>query len=120
MSKVLIVDDSKLSRSFIRAILEKAGHEVVGEAKNGLEGYDMYFAKKPDIVTMDVTMPVLNGIKALEKIKEADPSAKIIMLTANMQYNKISAAIAANSADYLIKPVKERELLDAIDRLLNS
>lgn len=82
MAKILIVDDSRTSRKILKGILENAGYEVIDEATNGLEGYDKYVALKPDLVTMDITMPVLDGIEALKKIKGDFPESKVVMVTA--------------------------------------
>ena len=79
MAKILIVDDSRVSRRMLRGILTKAGHEVIGEADNGQEGYEKFIELDPDIVTMDITMPVLDGLGALEKIMELNSEANIIM-----------------------------------------
>ena len=82
MAKILIVDDSKTSRRFLRNMLERAGHEIVYEAVNGREGVDKYKELHPDIVTMDITMPVLDGIDAVSEIMDYDKEAKVIMVTA--------------------------------------
>lgn len=120
MATVLIVDDSKTARHYLKSILIKNGYDVIGEARNGLEGHDMYFSLKPDIVTMDVTMPVLDGIATLQKIKQTDPEANIIMLTSNAQAAKMSDAISANAADYILKPIVEKDLLNALERIVNK
>lgn len=88
MNTVLIVDDSKTSRYMLRHILVENGYEVIGEAENGQEGFDKYCELEPDFVTLDITMPVMDGIETLVKIKEYDEEAKIIMVTASGQKNK--------------------------------
>jgi two-component system chemotaxis response regulator CheY len=118
MATFLIVDDSKIMRSLIRAMLTKLGHEVVGEATTGLEGYDLYFKLKPDMVTMDINMPILNGIDTLKKIKEHDENAKIILITANMQGAKLNNAISAGASGYLFKPLDESELENLLEQIL--
>lgn len=85
MAKILIVDDSKTSRKFLRNMLEQAGHEIVAEAVNGAEGVEKFRIYRPDITTMDITMPVLGGIDAVKDIIEIDPDAKIIMVTMEME-----------------------------------
>ena len=80
MAKILIVDDSKTSRKFLRNMLEDAGHEIVSEAVNGVEGVEKFRLYKPDVVTMDITMPVMDGIEAVREIIEIDPGAKVIMV----------------------------------------
>ena len=82
MARILIVDDSRTSRRMLTNILERFGHEVVGEAKNGEEGIEKYRELKPDIVTLDITMPVMDGLGALDLIMEEDPMANVIMVTA--------------------------------------
>jgi two-component system chemotaxis response regulator CheY len=118
MARFLIIDDSKVMRVLIRAHLNKLGHEVAGEATTGLEGYDMYFALKPDVVTMDITMPVLSGVDTLKKIKAQDPAAKVIMLTANLQGAKLNDAINAGADGYLFKPLQETELKNLLKQIL--
>ena len=81
MAKILIVDDSKTSRKFLRNMLEKAGHEIVYEAVNGREGVDKYKELHPDIVTMDITMPVLDGIDAVSEIMDYDKAVSYTHLT---------------------------------------
>lgn len=82
MKKVLIVDDAAFMRMSIRMILEKGGYQIVGEAQNGLEGVSLYKEHKPDIVTMDITMPEMSGVDALKAIKAYDPQAKVVMVSA--------------------------------------
>ena len=93
MSTVLVVDDSKTSRTMLRNILVANGYEVIGEAENGQEGYDKYCELEPDFVTLDITMPVMDGIETLVKIKEYDENAKVIMVTAAGQKGKMLDAI---------------------------
>jgi two-component system chemotaxis response regulator CheY len=118
MAKVLIVEDSKIMRSLIVAAVEKLGHEIVGEAADGLEGYDKYFELKPDLVMLDLTMPVMDGIQVLRKIKESDASAKIILLTANLQGVRLNDAISAGADGYLFKPLNETELKKLLGQIL--
>lgn len=82
MAKILIVDDSRTSRRMLRNILIENGHEVIGEAENGQIGFEKYIELKPDIVTLDITMPVLDGLGALEKIIAYDENAHAVMVTA--------------------------------------
>ena len=88
MANVLIVDDSRTSRRVLRDILERNGHTVLGEAVDGKEGYDMYQTLKPDVVTMDITMPGVDGIECLKLIRVHNPEAKVIMITAAGQKEK--------------------------------
>lgn len=81
MAKILIIDDSRTSRKILRGILEEAGHEIVDEAVDGQDGVEKYKQTKPEITTLDITMPVMDGLEALKNIKEFDSSAKVIMVT---------------------------------------
>lgn len=82
MAKILIVDDSRTSRKILRGLLEESGHEVIGEAENGFEGVEKFKELNPEITTLDITMPVMDGLEALSKIKECNKDAKVIMITA--------------------------------------
>ncbi len=118
MAKILIVDDSRTSRKILKGILENAGYEVVGEATNGLEGYDKYVELKPDIVTMDITMPVLDGIEALKKIKGDYPDAKVVMVTAAGQKTKMVEAVQNGANEFVSKPFDPEQLKKIIDKVL--
>lgn len=117
MSKILIVDDSKTSRRILRGILESAGHVIVGEASNGEEGCMMYESLKPDVVTMDITMPKMDGLEALEVIRHKDPEAKVIMITAAGQNNKVYAAVKEGAAEFITKPFDDEKILEAVKRV---
>mgnify|MGYP000053730972 FL=1 len=117
MIKILIVDDSRTSRKILKGILENAGYEVIGEATNGQEGYDRYVELKPDVVTMDITMPVLDGIEALKKIKGEYPDAKVIMVTAAGQKTKIVEAVQNGANEFVSKPFEPEQLKAIIDKV---
>ena len=117
MAKILIVDDSRTSRKVLRSYLEEAGHEVVDEALNGEEGVAKYKEIKPDIVTLDITMPVLDGIQALKQIKEFDPNAKAVMITAAGQQSKMVDAIKNGASEFVTKPFDKDKILDIIAKL---
>ena len=114
MKKILIVDDVAFMRITLRAMLERNGFTVVGDAPNGLEGIKKFIELKPDIVTMDITMPKVDGIVALKKIKEIDPSAKVIMVSAMGQEGIVNEAILAGALGFLVKPIKEDALIKVI------
>ena len=118
MAKILIVDDSSIIRVTLRAILENAGHEIVGEAQDGLAGYDLYFQLKPDIIITDLTMPLLDGITAIHKIREKDSAAKIMLVTSNTNTEKIKEAVIAGVTEILFKPVNESQLIRSIDQIM--
>ncbi|MBO5033792.1 MAG: response regulator [Lachnospiraceae bacterium] len=117
MSTVMIVDDSKTSRSMLRNILVEHGYEVIAEAENGQEGYEKYCELKPDIVTLDITMPVMDGIETLIKIKEYDGSAKVIMVTAAGQKGKMLDAIKLGAAEFVTKPYETNQIVNIIESI---
>nr|WP_297704377.1 response regulator [uncultured Butyrivibrio sp.] len=114
MKKVLIVDDSRTSRRVLKDILDRGGYEVVGEAINGQEGFDQYVKLQPDIVTMDITMPVVDGIEAVKLIRKFDNNAKIIMITAAGQKEKIVEALKYGASEFITKPFVEESVLEAL------
>ncbi|MBE5838294.1 MULTISPECIES: response regulator [unclassified Butyrivibrio] len=116
MKSVLIVDDSRTSRRFLSDILERAGYKIVGEAVNGQEGFDQYVKLRPDIVTMDITMPVMDGIDALKLIKRNNPDAKVVMITAAGQKEKMMEALKIGAVEFVSKPFIEEAVLDALKR----
>ncbi len=115
MSKrIMIVDDAIFMRMKLKDILEKNGYEVVAEAQNGADAIEKYKAEKPDIVTMDITMPEMNGIEALQKIKKLDPSAKVIMCSAMGQQAMVMEAIQSGALDFIVKPFETDRVIDSI------
>jgi len=118
MARVLIVDDAAFMRMMIKDILEKNGFEVVGEGNNGLKGVELYKVEKPDIVTMDITMPEMDGIEAVKAIKAFDPAAKIIMCSAMGQQTMVMDAIRAGARDFIVKPFQADRVLEAIKKVL--
>ena len=116
--KVLIVDDAVFMRMMVRDILEKNSFEVVAEAENGAIAVEQYKATKPDIVTMDITMPEMNGIEALKAIKAYDPSAKIIMCSAMGQQGMVMDAIKAGAVDFIVKPFNADRVMEAIGKAM--
>lgn len=118
MAKILIVDDSRTSRKILKGILEGEGYEVIGEATNGQEGYDRYAELKPDVVTMDITMPVLDGIEALKKIKGEYPDAKVVMVTAAGQKTKMVEAVQNGANEFVSKPFEPEQLKSIIDKVV--
>ena len=117
MAKILMVDDSRTSRKLLRSILEEGGHEVIGEAKDGQEGVKQYQSLKPDVVTMDITMPVLDGIEALKMIKAMHSDSKVVMVTAAGQKSKVMECIKAGADEFITKPFDNREIIAAINRV---
>ena len=117
MAKILIVDDSKTSRKFLRNMLEDAGHEIVSEAVNGVEGVEKFRLYKPDVVTMDITMPVMDGIEAVREIIEIDPGAKVIMVTAAGQKTNM---VERGAADFIQKPFDSAVIINTIEKVLED
>ncbi len=114
MARVLIVDDAAFMRMMIKDILEKNGYQVVGEASNGIKAVELYKAEKPDVVTMDITMPDMDGIEAVKEIKAFDPAAKIIMCSAMGQQTMVMDAIRSGARDFIVKPFQADRVLEAI------
>lgn len=118
MAKILITDDAAFMRMILHNILTKNGHEIVGEAINGNEAINKYKELKPDIVTLDITMPDMNGIDACKGIIDFDPKAKCIMCSAMGQQAMVMSAIKAGAKDFIVKPFKEERVIEAINNIL--
>ena len=118
MVNILIVDDSRTSRKILRKILEDKGYTVVGEAVNGEEGYLKYQELKPDLVTLDITMPKMDGLEALRLIKKFDEEAKAIMITAAGQKEKMLLAIKSGAQDFIAKPYEASDVIKVIEKCL--
>jgi two-component system chemotaxis response regulator CheY len=120
MTTVLIVDDSPIMRRNLRSILTQAGCQVIAEAGNGEEGYQAYEKHQPDLVTMDITMPIMNGIQAVKKIVSAYPEARIIVISAFDQRNMVFEAMESGARNYIIKPITAEKLLQKLDQVLQD
>jgi two-component system chemotaxis response regulator CheY len=118
--RVLIADDSKLMRRILARILSSAGYAVAAEAKNGVEAVSLYQKFKPDIVTMDIVMPGLDGLQALKVIKALDPNARVVMVSSIGQQDVIMEAIRAGAKDFLIKPFRRSQVVKTFTRIFNS
>ncbi|AUJ33276.1 response regulator [Liquorilactobacillus nagelii] len=114
--KILIVDDAVFMRIKLKDILEKNGYEVAGEAQNGQEAFDQYQEVKPDLVTMDITMPEVDGLEALKMIRKADANAKVIMCSAMGQQGMVMDAIRAGAIDFIVKPFDTERVIKALDK----
>lgn len=117
MARILIVDDSRTSRKILRNILEEAGNEVVAEGVDGADGVEKFKEFKPDITTLDITMPVMDGLEALKNIKAIDSNAKIIMITAAGQQNKMLDAIKHGASEFVTKPFEAEAVIKLIEKL---
>ncbi len=119
MANILIVDDSRTSRKMLRRILEEAEHTIVGEAVNGEDGYLKYQELKPDVVTLDITMPKMDGLEALRLIKKFDEKAIAIMITAAGQKEKMILAIKSGAADFISKPYEPSDVVSVIAKCID-
>ena len=117
MKRVLIVDDAAFMRVSIRNIVSKNGYEVAGEAENGAVAVQKYAELHPDIVTLDITMPEMNGLEALIAIRKADPGAKVIMVSALGQESMVRDAVMAGAKGFVVKPFKEETITAALAKL---
>lgn len=115
--RVLIVDDAAFMRMLLKDIITKAGYEVAGEAANGVEAVEKYKELKPDVVTMDITMPEMDGITAIKKIREIDPNAKIIVCSVMGQQAMVIEAIQAGAKDFIVKPFQHSRVIEALQKL---
>jgi len=115
--RVLIADDSEFMRNLLREILE-GDFEIVGEAENGVEAVDLYNEHEPDIVMMDIVMPIRSGIEATNEITDENPDAKVIMCTSVGQEEKMKEAIKAGASGYITKPFQKPNVLEAINDVI--
>lgn len=118
MAKILVVDDALFMRTTLKKVLTDAGYNVVGEAENGQVAVARYQELKPDIVMMDITMPVMDGITALKEIKKVSPQSVVIMCTAIGQESSVMEAINSGAKDYIIKPFKPEKVIEAVKKAL--
>ena len=114
--RILITDDAVFMRMMLKDILTKHGYEIVGEASTGEEAYKMYKDLKPDAVTMDITMPEIDGIEGLKKIRSEFPDAKIVMCSAMGQQALVLEAIQSGAVDFIVKPFQADRVLDALSK----
>jgi len=119
MARILIVDDSAIMRRNLKTIFIQAGHTVVGEAINGGQAHIMYRTHVPDLVTMDITMPNVNGIEAVKLIKKEFPDAKIIMVSALDQRSMVLEALKQGANHYIIKPITPETVIDVVNKVLD-
>lgn len=114
MTRVLIVDDNAFMRTTLKNVLTGAGFDVVGEADDGVAAIEAYAGLRPDLVTMDITMPNLDGVQALRRLKEIDPRARVIMVSAMGQEALVVEAISAGAADFVVKPFDAARVVNAV------
>ncbi|HET7615358.1 MAG TPA: response regulator [Bacillales bacterium] len=117
--KILIVDDAAFMRMMVKDILTKNGFEIAGEANDGAEAIEKYKETSPDLVTLDITMPEMDGLTALKEIKKIDSDAKVIMCSAMGQQAMVIDAIQAGAKDFIVKPFQAERVVEAIKKALD-
>jgi len=118
MPSVLIADDAAFMRMMIKNILTDAGYEIVGEAENGTVAVSKYRELKPDLTTMDITMPEMDGLAALREIRVQDPEARVVMCSAMGQQSMVIESIQAGARDFIVKPFQPERVLEAVQKAL--
>ncbi|MCQ6560983.1 response regulator [Paenibacillus mendelii] len=116
----MVVDDAAFMRQMLKDVLRAAGHEIAVEAANGEEAVYLYKQMKPDLVTMDITMPEMDGVEALKAIKKHDPQAKVIMCSAIGQKSMVINAIQAGAKDFIVKPFHKDRVLETIRKVMGN
>lgn len=117
-NRILVVDDAAFMRMMVKDILVKAGYDVCGEANDGAQAVEKYRELKPDLVTMDITMPEMDGITSLQEIKKMDPMAKIIMCSAMGQQQMVINAIKSGAKDFIVKPFQADRVVEAVKKVI--
>lgn len=119
-ARILIAEDSAHMRAILKDLLLRGGYEVAGEIGDGMEAVRLYEELQPDIVTLDITMPVMDGIETLKTIKAAHPKARIVMASSMSQQDKIIEALRAGANDFFIKPMQEERVIESIENALKQ
>ncbi|MFB6075381.1 MAG: chemotaxis protein CheY [Haloarculaceae archaeon] len=119
MPDVLIADDSEFMRNLLREILEE-DHNIIGEVENGVEAVEVYKEEHPDLVMMDIVMPIRDGIEATDEIKSSNPDANVIMCTSVGQEEKMKEAVKAGADGYITKPFQKPSVMEAIEDVVPS
>ena len=115
--KVLVTDDTAFMRMTLKNVLEKNGYEVVAEAEDGGQAVELYDSHGPDLVTMDITMPNMDGITAIKKIMEKDPEACIVVVSAMGQKSLVIEALNAGAKDFIVKPFQPDRIVEALEKV---
>ena len=118
MARVLVVDDAAFMRKMVSDALAKGGHEVIGQAGNGVEALERFRELRPDLMTLDITMPEKDGLATLKDLMELDPSAKVIMCSALGQESKVLESIKLGAKDFVVKPFQPDRVIDAVAKAL--
>lgn len=119
MARILVVDDAKFMRTTLQSILTKDNHDVVGEAENGKEAISLFLKEKPDLIIMDITMPIMNGIEAIKEIMKIDSNASILVCSAMGHQKVVVEAIELGAKDFIVKPFDEHRVLETVNRVLS-
>jgi two-component system chemotaxis response regulator CheY len=120
MARVLIVDDAAFMRKMLSDALSSGGHEVVGEASNGNEAVQRFQELRPELTTLDITMPEKDGLQALREILSYDPTARVVMCSALGQESKVLESIKAGAKDFVVKPFQAERVLEAVGKALGT
>ncbi len=120
MLNILVVDDSLIIRKNIKKYVTNLGHSLCGEAKNGAQAIESCRELKPDLITMDITMPDMDGITAVQKIREFDKDVNIIMVTSHGQEEMVVSSLKSGAQGYLLKPINEEKLAQAIGNIYSQ
>ena len=118
MANVLVVDDTAFMRMQIKQILVKEGHSMIGEAENGIEAVEQFQKLKPDVVILDITMPKMDGIEALKKIKEIDPDSKVIICSAVGYQEMLAKAMQCGAETFIVEPFEAEHLIKAVNKVM--
>ena len=120
MAKIMLVDDAAFMRMMIKKALTASGYDDFVEAQDGAEAVQKYSEEKPDMVIMDITMPNMDGLQALKKIKEADAGAKVVMCTAMGQESMVVDAIKSGARDFIVKPFNSERIVQTVNSVLGN
>lgn len=120
MAKIMLVDDAAFMRMMVKKALTEAGYSDFIEAQDGAEAVQKYDTEKPDMVIMDITMPNMDGLQALKKIREGDPSAKVVMCTAMGQESMVVDAIKSGAKDFVVKPFNAERIVQTVNSILGK
>jgi two-component system chemotaxis response regulator CheY len=120
MGRLLLIDDSQFARELLKLILEEEGHEVVGEAADGIEGVEKYKILKPDLVILDMIMPKMNGLMTLQTIRAWDKDAKILIVSADGQEEHVRKTVKEGSCGYINKPFKKQVVIEEVSTLIGN
>jgi two-component system chemotaxis response regulator CheY len=118
MARILVVDDAAFMRKVVSDALASGGHEVIGQAENGAQAVTQFTELRPELTTLDITMPEKDGLEALSEIMSIDPSAKVLMCSALGQESKVIESIKLGAKDFVVKPFQPARLLDAVGKAL--